>query len=140
MQDEVNTKPAEIPEVATTTRKGARRQNFLMWCLWTVYIGLAVAVAIVRGDGPQGQGLASVRVESLLSKMTIEDKVNSCFACRHFVTSFSAITCGVLLLYCVLYANDYYHHILVRRTCALHRIPPLLSMATAGVLYCRLWS
>ncbi|CAM9207445.1 unnamed protein product, partial [Sphacelaria rigidula] len=46
-----------------------------MWCLWTVYICLAVAVAIVRGDGPQGQGLASVRVEGLLSKMTIEDKV-----------------------------------------------------------------
>lgn len=100
MQDEVNTKPADIPEAATTTRKGARRQNFLMWCLWTVYICLAVAVAIVRGDGPQGQGLASVRVEGLLSKMTIEDKVTLCSACEHFVALFSAFTRRVPTVLC----------------------------------------
>lgn len=48
-----------------------------MWSLWTLYIILAVAVSIGRGDGPQGQGLASVRVEALLAKMTLEDKVGS---------------------------------------------------------------
>lgn len=51
-------------------------KDIAMWSLWTLYICLAVAVSIGRGDGPNGQGLASARVEALLSKMTIEDKVS----------------------------------------------------------------
>lgn len=51
--------------------------NIAMWSLWTLYICLAVAVSISRGDGPRGRGLASVRVEQLLAKMSIEDKVGS---------------------------------------------------------------
>lgn len=56
-------------------------KNVAMWSLWTLYICLAVAVSIGRGDGPRGQGFSSVRVEALLSKMTLEDKVRAqpCF-------------------------------------------------------------
>ena len=50
-------------------------KNLAMWALWTLYICLALALSIARSDGPKGQGFSSVRVESLLSKMTLEDKV-----------------------------------------------------------------
>lgn len=50
-------------------------KDFAMWSLWTLYICLAVAVSIGRSDGPKGQGFSSVRVEALLAKMTLEDKV-----------------------------------------------------------------
>lgn len=48
-----------------------------MWAMWTLYICLALALSIGRGDGPRGQGYSSVRVENLLSKMTLEDKVKA---------------------------------------------------------------
>lgn len=77
MQDEVKIKPASQHHLKEN--KGIKWRNVMMWSLWTLYIGLAVAVAIARGDGPQGQGIASARVEALLSKMTIEDKARALF-------------------------------------------------------------
>ena len=50
-------------------------KNITMWFLWSLYIVLSLAVSLGRSDGPMGQGYSSLRVESLLSKMTIEDKV-----------------------------------------------------------------
>lgn len=46
-----------------------------MWAMWSVYVCLAMALTLGRSDGPSGQGFSSLRVESLLSKMTLEDKV-----------------------------------------------------------------
>ncbi|CAM9183615.1 unnamed protein product [Choristocarpus tenellus] len=46
-----------------------------MWVLWSVYVCLAIVVNIGFGDGPPAQGKASARVEHMLSKMTLEDKV-----------------------------------------------------------------
>lgn len=81
MQDEVKIKPTtechhyHLQQDENNT--GIAWRNVAMWSLWTIYIVLAVTVAIARGDGPQGQGIASARVEALLSKMTIEDKVRA---------------------------------------------------------------
>ena len=54
-------------------------KGFLVWVSWSVYICLAMALTLGRSDGPSGQGFSSLRVEALLSKMTLEDKVTSCF-------------------------------------------------------------
>lgn len=75
----------------------SRCKNLAMWSLWTLYIILAVAVSIGRGDGPKGQGLASVRVEALLAKMTLEDKVGSqgvlCVSDCLLVTTSDSLAC-----------------------------------------------
>lgn len=54
-------------------------KGFLVWVSWSVYICLAMALTLGRSDGPSGQGFSSLRVEALLSKMTLEDKVTSRF-------------------------------------------------------------
>ncbi|CAM9120440.1 unnamed protein product, partial [Scytosiphon promiscuus] len=50
-------------------------KSFAMWTAWTAYICFAIAFTLARSDGPSGQGFSSLRVETLLSKMTLEDKV-----------------------------------------------------------------
>ncbi|CAM9496692.1 unnamed protein product [Ectocarpus sp. 6 AP-2014] len=50
-------------------------RNALMWAMWSLYICLAMALTLGRSEGPSGQGFSSLRVENLLSKMTLEDKV-----------------------------------------------------------------
>lgn len=52
-------------------------RSLIMWALWGLYICLAMALTLARSDGPSGQGFSSLRVEALLSKMTLEDKVYS---------------------------------------------------------------
>lgn len=64
-----------------------------MWSLWTLYCVFALALSIGRSDGPSGQGYSSVRVEALLAKMTLEDKVRLLSACS---APFRALTRKVL--------------------------------------------
>lgn len=68
-------------------------KSFAMWTAWTAYICFAIAFTLARSDGPSGQGFSSLRVESLLSKMTLEDKVRlflSLFHCLHW----HSLSCG----------------------------------------------
>lgn len=50
-------------------------KTFAVWAMWMLYVCFAMALTLGRSDGPSGQGFSSLRVESLLSKMTLEDKV-----------------------------------------------------------------
>lgn len=52
-------------------------KSCVVWAMWMLYVCFAMALTLGRSDGPSGQGFSSLRVESLLSKMTLEDKVGS---------------------------------------------------------------
>lgn len=59
-------------------------KSCVVWAIWMLYICFAMALTLGRSDGPSGQGFSSLRVESLLSKMTLEDKVGSVVLCSSF--------------------------------------------------------
>lgn len=62
--------------------------------MWMCYVCFAMALTLGRSDGPSGQGFSSLRVESLLSKMTLEDKASSTLGRGSFVFAFAARIVG----------------------------------------------
>lgn len=79
------TRPAEVLRLPIVlVRRGMQTsdgwcKSCVVWAMWMLYVCFAMALTLGRSDGPSGQGFSSLRVESLLSKMTLEDKVGSVF-------------------------------------------------------------
>lgn len=97
-------------------------KSCVVWAMWMLYVCFAMALTLGRSDGPSGQGFSSLRVESLLSKMTLEDKVGSFARClrslQHKKRSFGCTKNRV--------SSAIFHPILCSHCCValLHDVAP----------------